>query len=106
MARRVPVAASECVPYLVKKGADQFPLEKHCQASGLSVYTSEKDAHKAIEDAARLNPLARKSVVVRAVVDAQWGVISPTPKNGNSHHTWWVPKGKIPSGLFELVVSA
>ena len=105
MARKIPIADSEFVPQLVKKGADQFPIEDHCKASGLSVYVSEQDARKAIEDAARINPLARKSVVVKAVVDAQWGLIAPTPKNGNSHHTWWVPKGKTPGELFELVVS-
>lgn len=106
MARKFPLKPTEFVPYLVRKGPDQFRPEERCKAAGLSAYRNLNDALKAIEAAAALSPLSRKSVVVKATLDGEWGKILHTPNNGDSHHTWWVPKGKKPEEecIFELVV--
>jgi hypothetical protein len=105
MAWKVPLTKKMFEPHLYRKGPDQFEERLRCQAAGLSVYLKIEDAIKAIEEAAPLNPLARKSVLVKATVDAGWGVMKHTPKDGNSHHTWWVAKDRTPHELFELVVS-
>jgi hypothetical protein len=88
----------------VSKGVEHFPVDKRCQAAGLSVYRSETDALAAVQEAAKLNPFARKSLVVRGAPDQSWGVIQHTPKEGNSHHTWWVAKDKEPHTIFEAVM--
>jgi hypothetical protein len=63
-------------------------------ASGLSLYQIEDH----LQTALRRIPGLRVSFIVRGQVSQ--GKIRATPKDGNSHHTWWVPLDCNPVPLF------
>ena len=71
-----------------------------CQASGLSVYTQESSISKLIK---RIPPLRKKKIALGQLTP-DLGVTLNTPSaEDDSHHTWWVPVGKEPWTVFQVV---
>jgi hypothetical protein len=61
---------------------------------------SEKDVKQAIEAC----PWFRKRMIAKARVNAEWGKIAKTDsKKVQNHHTWWIPEGKAPEKIFDVV---
>jgi hypothetical protein len=42
-------------------------------------------------------------MIARANLSAEAGKIMPTPRDGNSHHTWWAPAGFDHTAAFIVV---
>lgn len=84
-------------PHLITLPNPVRPYSCRCQAAGLSVYTVVDD----VRLAARMpGPRKRGLVVAKGELDAACGVIKATPRDENSHHTWWLPSDVDPSGRF------
>ena len=62
-----------------------------CELMGLSVYTALKD----VETRARRYPQIGNRIV-RLTLGPEAGATLPTPRNRDSHHTWWTPEGYNP----------
>jgi hypothetical protein len=74
-----------------------FRQEHKCEACGCSVYVSEKAARARAAKA----PFLRRKKLAKGRLSPEWGVMAETW--GTGHHTWWVPEGKNPTKLFDLV---
>jgi hypothetical protein len=50
-------------------------------------------------------PWFRKRKIAKARVNAEWGKMmrTPSPNNIPNHHTWWVPDGKAPEKIFDVI---
>jgi hypothetical protein len=83
--------------YPNKRGEDP---DTECQRSGLSVHTEKSSASKLIK---RIPKFKNKKIAVGQLTP-DLGLILNTPSRKNdSHHTWWVPAGKKPSMVFQVV---
>jgi len=69
----------------------QFPVPE-CQSCSLSVYSDEKD----IDRLRRRIPATRKKKLSWGELNSSFGRILHTPRNGDTHHSWWLPDGKEP----------
>lgn len=72
---------------------------KECEESGLSVYKNLDDMYRL----QKFIPGMRKRVPAKGELIPEMGQIKPTPREGNSHHTWWVPLGVAPWDSFEII---
>ncbi|MGB5961238.1 MAG: hypothetical protein WBG73_11310 [Coleofasciculaceae cyanobacterium] len=71
-----------------------------CQACGLSVYTEKADAYRVIKRIPRF----RKAKPALGNLTTDLGLTLHTPSNtSQSHHTWWIPSGKQPWTVFQIV---
>jgi hypothetical protein len=70
-----------------------------CMANGISVYALAEDARFVRETSGSL----RHKKLARGVIELKSGVVAHTPKNSNSHHTWWLYKGVSPHTGFQVV---
>jgi hypothetical protein len=70
-----------------------------CQAGGLSVYRNKMDACRTI----RRIPRFKKAQPALGVLAPSLGKILCTPsREGQSHHTWWVPVNIQPWTIFQI----
>ena len=73
--------------------------EQECEACGLSVYRTERDAARVRE----LTPAFRKRLIASATLTASHGVTLSTPRpDFPSHTTWWVLPAVEPWTLFAV----
>ena len=70
-----------------------------CTLMGLSVYA---DANDAVWNARRYHGLGDK--IARLALGSDAGEILPTPRNGNSHYTWWQSDGYDPTVAATVVI--
>lgn len=88
---------SDFIPYFL-----EFPNRdwkgKECIACGLSVFLKEEDAQRIID----VNNGTRVWKVVKAFIDTNTGRFLQTPREGNSHCTWWVYSNVKPERLFRV----
>lgn len=73
----------------------------NCQASGLSVFTAKSDALRLIRRVPGISTLG--NLIASAQLSPKAGKLMPTPRNGNSHHTWWAPAGYDHIAAFKVV---
>jgi hypothetical protein len=73
----------------------------NCKASGLSVFTDKADATRLIRRVPGM--LAPGSSLASAILTPAAGKLMHTPKDGNSHHTWWAPDGFDHASAFTVV---
>ena len=71
-----------------------------CMLMGLSVYV---DANEAVWYARRYHSLGDK--IARLALEADAGEMLPTPRDGNSHHTWWQADGYNPVAIATVVMN-
>lgn len=72
-----------------------------CEASGLSVFTTKSDALRMIRRVPGM--LAPGKLIASANLSPAAGKLLHTPRDGNSHHTWWAPAGFAHTASFEVV---
>lgn len=73
---------------------------KECQASGLSVFTSEAD----IRDAQMNVPFLEDCLIARARIEPGMGKLKHTPgRNNPNHYTFWPVDGLSLKDFFEVV---
>ena len=70
-----------------------------CEASGLSVFTAKSDAERMQK---RVRGMSGK-VIASANLSPEAGKLMHTPRDGNSHHTWWAPAGFNHTAPFKVV---
>jgi hypothetical protein len=76
-----------------------------CKASGLSVFTAKSDALRLVR---RVQGLAQGEsgpidLIARASLSPDAGTLMYTPRDGNSHHTWWAPADFNHAAAFKVV---
>lgn len=86
------------VPHLVLYPDRRDVRTKPCQAAGLSVYRVLGDIERLKR---RVPAIAKCKGIAQAELDASLGKLLHTPKDSNSHHTWWVPDAVQPRSHFE-----
>jgi len=93
-----PPAASDFESY-----AEMYPnkWEGNCEASGLSVFTGKDDALRLARRVPGLSALG--NLIATASLTPASGKLKYTPRNGNSHHTWWAPEGLDHASAFKVV---
>jgi hypothetical protein len=69
-----------------------------CQAHGLSVYRNRSDVLAAIAKSPRL----RGYIVATGELQPRDGRTKPTPRDGDSHTTWWWAEGTDFERLFSV----
>lgn len=67
-------------------------IVSQCHTMGLSVFANESDA---VARARRYPQIGR--LIARLTLAPDSGKIQPTPRHGDSHHTWWLPEGYNPT---------
>jgi hypothetical protein len=77
----------------------------NCEASGLSVFTAKSDVLRILR---RVQGMASRNraigdLIASATLLPEAGKIMPTPRDGNSHHTWWAPQGFDHAAAFKVV---
>jgi hypothetical protein len=72
--------------------------EKTCQACGISVYRDKNDLLKMQSRV----PAKKGSHIAKGNLNPDIGQILPTPHQGDSHHTWWVPSGIQANDYFSV----
>ena len=79
----------------------------NCEASGLSVFTAKSDALRMVRRVQALakqgKPVLAGDLVASANLSPEAGKLMHTPRNGNSHHTWWAPDGFDHAAAFKVV---
>jgi hypothetical protein len=79
----------------------------NCEASGLSVFTAKADALRMVRRVQALakqgKPVPAGDLVASANLSAEAGKLMHTPRDGNSHHTWWAPDGFDHAAAFKVV---
>ncbi len=73
--------------------------ENICQACGLSVYRDKNDLIRKL----RRLPAKRKCHIATGNLNPDTGKILPTPTQGDSHNTWWVPIGIRAEDYFSVI---
>jgi hypothetical protein len=70
----------------------------NCKASGLSVFTAKSDALRLVRRVPGMLTL-----IASAELSPEAGKLMHTPRDGNSHHTWWAPDGFDHAAAFKVV---
>lgn len=73
----------------------------NCKASGLSVFTAKLDALRLVRRVPGLSALG--DLIASANLSQEAGKLMHTPRDGNSHHTWWAPAGFDHTAAFKVV---
>jgi hypothetical protein len=73
----------------------------NCKASGLSVFTAKADALRLIRRVPGM--LAPGDLIASANLSPVAGKLMHTPRDRNSHHTWWAPAGFDHTAAFKVV---
>jgi hypothetical protein len=76
-----------------------------CEASGLSVFTAKSDVLRLLR---RVQGMVKRNrslgdLIGSAKLSPEAGKLMPTPRDGNSHHTWWAPDGFDHAAAFKVV---
>lgn len=69
-----------------------------CETMGLSVFANKSDA---VARARRYPGIGDR--IARLTLAPYSGKIQPTPRDGDSHHTWWLLEGYNPTGIAIVV---
>lgn len=85
----------------VREQQPRRKVKDECQACGLSVFGAVDDA----TDMRDAIPAFRGRLIAEGELSGEMGVMKPTPRNGNTHITWWTPEGLDPSPAFAVVES-
>ena len=96
-----PPQPSDFVPLAIEQPHRDF-ARCACKACGISLYRDPADI-KRLQDRV---PGHRNKVLARGILDAQDGVMKPTPSEvagGASHHTLWIPEGVETVRHFEVI---
>jgi hypothetical protein len=77
----------------------------NCEASGLSVFKAKSDVSRILR---RVQGMANRNraigdLIASATLSPEAGKIRPTPRDGNSHYTWWAPDGFDHAAAFKVV---
>ncbi len=73
----------------------------NCKAAGLSVFTAKSDALRLVRRVPGMSALG--DLIAGANLSPEAGKLMPTPRDGNSHHTWWAPAGFEHASAFKVV---
>jgi hypothetical protein len=73
----------------------------NCDASGLSVFTEISDALQMMRRVPGMSVPGK--VIANANLSPEAGKLMHTPRDGNSHHTWWAPAGFDHAAAFKVV---
>lgn len=73
----------------------------NCRASGLSVFTLQSDALRLVRRVPGIS--ASGQLIASANLSPEAGKLMHTPRDGNSHHTWWAPADFDHTAVFEVV---
>lgn len=73
----------------------------NCKASGLSVFTDKADVVRLLRRVPGMRPPG--SLLASAVLTPEAGKLMHTPRDGNSHHTWWAPDGFNHASAFKVL---
>lgn len=71
-----------------------------CETMGLSIYADINDAIRA----ARRYPRLGDKIATLTLLPAS-GKVIPTPRNGNTHHTWWVVADYRPAATVAITIT-
>ena len=71
-----------------------------CQTMGLSIFTEQSDA---VARARQYTRIGDKIAQLTLGPDA--GKILPTPRDGDSHHTWWKAEGYGPIAVTAIALN-
>jgi hypothetical protein len=76
-----------------------------CKASGLSVFTAKSDVLRMVRRVRGIvqGESAPEGLIASADLTPEAGKLMPTPRDGNSHHTWWAPAGFDHAAAFKVV---
>ncbi|MCL6449913.1 MAG: hypothetical protein K6T75_01270 [Acetobacteraceae bacterium] len=72
---------------------------KLCKACGLSVFLRAEDALRVRKH----SPSLRGKLLAEGTIRPEAGVVAPTPRKGDSHHTWWLYNGAKPWTEFHVI---
>jgi hypothetical protein len=75
--------------------------EGNCRASGLSVFTVKSDALRLVRRVPGMS--APGYLIASAELSPEAGKLMYTPRDDNSHHTWWAPAGFDHNAAFKVV---
>lgn len=73
----------------------------NCKASGLSVFTAKSDLLRLLRRVPGMS--APGDLIASANLSPEAGKLMHTPRDGNSHHTWWAPAGFDHTAAFKVV---
>lgn len=73
----------------------------NCKASGLSVFTMKSDALRLARRVPGMS--APGDFIASANLSPEAGKLMHSPRDGNSHHTWWAPAGFDHTAAFKVV---
>jgi hypothetical protein len=73
----------------------------NCKASGLSVFTTKSDALRLVRRVPGMS--APRDLIASANLSPEAGKFMHTPRDGNSHHTWWAPADFDHTAAFKVV---
>jgi hypothetical protein len=73
----------------------------NCKASGLSVFTARSEALRLVRRVPAMSALGK--MLASANLSPEAGKLMRTPRNGNSHHTWWAPADFDHAAGFKVV---
>ena len=78
----------------------------NCKASGLSVFTAKSDALRMVRRVQGIvqGESTRGGLIASANLTPKAGKLMHTPRDGNSHHTWWAPDGFDHAAAFKVVI--
>lgn len=86
-----PPQPQDFVPLSQQRGGLSFSdSNSECQACGLSVFVDAQDAILAQKCSKSL----RGKRLAVGIIEPESGKVAPTPRDGNSHHTWWPYAGE------------
>jgi len=77
----------------------------NCKASGLSVFTTRSDVSRYVRRVpGQMQGITAPEVLIAsATLSPEDGKILHTPRDDNSHHTWWAPSGFDYAAAFKVV---
>ena len=73
----------------------------NCKASGLSVFTAKSDALRLVRRVPGMS--ASGGLIASANLSPEAGKLMHTPRDSNSHHTWWAPASFDHAVAFKVV---
>jgi hypothetical protein len=74
----------------------------NCKAAGLSVFTAKTDLLRLARRVPGISTQGR--LVASANLSSVAGKLMHTPRDGDSHHTWWAPAGFNHTEAFKVVI--
>jgi hypothetical protein len=94
-----PINNKDFLPHIILFPNNNYGVNQ-CKACGLSVYRLKEDCVNVMKAIPRLRKAGK---VAHGIIPQEGGVIKNTPKNGDSHVTWWAYCDIDPGAYFTVM---